>query len=134
MTTDPPAPRPAVLVLDDDAGIRRTMRRFLELYGYSTVEATTFEQALEVVHTRNVFAVILDVRLPGGHTGLDVLRPLRSRPELADIPVLVMTGGVVDEDEERMIARYRAHLFYKPEGFDTLLSFLDQLTGRDRML
>ena len=87
-----------------------------------------------MVRTRDVFAVILDVRLPGGHTGLDVLRPLRGRPELADIPVLVMTGGVIDEDEERMIARYRAHLFYKPEGFDTLLSFLDQLTGRDRML
>lgn len=129
-----PRPRPAVLVLDDDPGIRRTMRRFLGAYGYSTVEAATFEQAIAVVRSGHVFAVILDVRLPGGHTGLDVLGPLRSRPELADIPVLVMTGGIASDEEERLITRHRAHLFYKPEGFDTLLSFLDQLTGRDRMV
>ena len=87
-----------------------------------------------MVRTGQVFAVILDVRLPGGHTGLDVLGPLRRRPELADIPVLVMTGGIVSDEEERLITRHRAHLFYKPEGFDTLLSFLDQLAGRDRMV
>lgn len=125
-------PRPTVLVLDDEPLVRRAMRRFLEVYGYGAVEAATFEEALNLLATTPVFAVILDVRLPGKHTGLDVLSLLRERKELANIPVLVMTGGVVDEDEERLIARHRAHLFYKPEGFDTLLAFLDQITGRDR--
>ena len=131
--TDAPN-RPAVLVLDDEPLVRRTMNRFLATYGYAAVEAATFEEALEVLGTTKVFAVILDVRLPGKHTGLDVIAPLRERPGLADIPVIVMTGGVVDEDEERLIARHKAHLFFKPEGFDTLLSFLDQITGRDRMV
>ena len=126
------APRPNVLVLDDEPLVRRTMNRFLATYGYAAVEAATFEEALEVLRTTKVFAVILDVRLPGRHTGLDVIGPIRERPEFADIPVIVMTGGVVDENEERLIARHKAHLFFKPEGFDTLLSFLDQITGRDR--
>jgi two-component system KDP operon response regulator KdpE len=126
--------RPTVLVLDDEPLVRRTMQRFLAVYGYSAVEAESFEQALEILRTTKVFAVILDVRLPGPHTGLDVLGPLRERSEFADIPVLVMTGGVVDEQEERLIARHRAHLFFKPEGFNALLSFLDQLTGRDRLV
>lgn len=125
--------RPAVLVLDDDPTVRRTMRRFLETYGYTAVEAATFEEAIDVLEgTPRIFAVILDVRLPGPHTGLDVLEPLRSRPQCAEIPVLVMTGGVVDDAEEARITRHRAHLFFKPEGFDTLLDFLDRLTGRDR--
>ena len=34
--------------------------------------------------------------------------------------------------EEAHITRYRSFLFYKPEGFDTLVKFLDVLTGRDR--
>jgi len=120
------------MVLDDEPLVRRTMARFLATYGYAAVEASTFEEAQEILCSRKVFAVILDVRLPGKHTGLDVIAPLRERTELADIPVIVMTGGVVDEDEERLIARHRAHLFFKPEGFDALLSFLDRLTGRDR--
>ena len=31
-----------------------------------------------------------------------------------------------------MVTRQRAHLFYKPEGFESLVGFLDQLTGRDQ--
>jgi CheY-like chemotaxis protein len=123
---------PVVLVLDDDTETRRTMRRFLETYEYGAVEAGTFDEALTILRTAQVFAVILDVRLPGKHTGIDLLEPIRSRAELAKIPILVMTGGVVDDQEARLVTKHRAHLFYKPEGFDTLLSFLDQLTGRDR--
>ena len=130
MTDD--APRPTVLVLDDDPLARRTMCRFLELYGYVGVEAGTLEQTLEILKTTSVFAVILDVRLPGRESGLDLLAPLRSRPETANIPVLVMTGGVVDEGEERLITRHRAHLFFKPEGFDTMLAFLDHISGGGR--
>jgi len=130
-----PAPRLTVLVLDDDLHVRRTLRRFLETYGYGAAEASTYDEAIALLQsTPAIFAVILDIRLGGEHTGLDVLEPLRSRPGFASIPVLVMTGGVVDDAEQARIAKHKAHLFYKPEGFDTLLDFLDQLTGRDRLL
>ena len=130
-----PTPRPTVLVLDDDVHVRRTMRRFLETYGYGAAEASTYDEAIALLqNTPAIFAVILDIRLDGKHTGLDVLEPIRSRPGFARIPVLVMTGGVVDDAEQARIAKHKAHLFYKPEGFDTLLDFLDQLTGRDRLL
>jgi hypothetical protein len=43
-----------------------------------------------------------------------------------------MTGGVLSDAEEASIAKHRAFLFYKPEGFNTIIGFLDQLTGRDR--
>ena len=129
------APRPTVLVVDDDLHVRRTMRRFLETYGYGAAEAATYDEAIALLQTTPaVFAVILDIRLGGEHTGLDVLEPLRNRREFATIPVLVMTGGIVDDAEQARIAKHKAHLFYKPEGFDTLLDFLDQLTGRDRLL
>lgn len=128
-----PTPPPRVLVLDDDETVRRTLRRFLELFGYDAVEAATCDEAIARLETTpGIFAVILDVRLPGGRTGLDVLADLRRRPGLDRLPALIMTGGTVDDDEAARITRHRAHLFYKPEGFDTLLDFLDRLTGRDR--
>lgn len=125
-----PAPL-TVLVLDDEAGVRDSLRRFLSKYGYSALEAATVEQATDVLAREHVDAVILDVRLPGELTGLDVLEALRRQPSLGRIPVLVLTGRTLTESEERMITSRRAHLFYKPEGLDTLLRFLDQLTGRD---
>lgn len=127
------APGPlTVLVVDDEAGVRDTLRRFLGNHGYTTVEAENADRATEVLGRERVDAVILDVRLPGARSGLDVLDVLRMDPSHGEIPVLVLTGGTLTEAEERLVASKRAHLFHKPEGLDTLITFLDQLTGRDQ--
>lgn len=123
---------PTVLVLDDEATMREVGRRFLQAFGYECVEADSIERAVEILRTTSVDAAILDVRLPGCQTGLDLLAAFRQRPELSRIPVLIMTGGVLTDAEEASIARQRGFLFYKPEGFDTIVAFLDRLTGRDR--
>jgi two-component system, sensor histidine kinase len=125
-------PRLTVLVLDDDPVARDAMSRYLRLYGYESIETETVEQAVAAFARETIDAVILDVRLPGPHSGLDALQALRQRPELAAVPVLIVTGAVLSEAEEAAIVRQRAFLFHKPEGLDALVSFLDQLTLRDR--
>ena len=124
--------RPTVLVLDDEPAVRESGRRFLGAHGYGCIEAETFEHALEVLQTTAVDALILDVRLPGQQTGLDLFNALRRQPSLSHVPVLIMTGGVLSDAEESTITKQRGYLFYKPEGFSAIVSFLDQLTGRDR--
>lgn len=79
-----------------------------------------------------MIAAILDVRLPGEHSGLDMLAAFRELDEFKTIPILIMTGGAVSDAEAAAITKHRAFLFYKPEGFTTIINFLDQLTGRDR--
>jgi DNA-binding response OmpR family regulator len=123
---------PTVLVLDDDAGVRSSMERLLQVYGYTALSTSTLDEAQEVLKTRSVQALILDVGLQGDLTGLDLLRSIRARPEFDKAPILIFTGGVLSDAEEALITRHRAFLFYKPEGFDTLINFLDTLTGRDR--
>jgi CheY-like chemotaxis protein len=122
---------PLVLVLDDEENVRRSMRTYLERHAYEALEASTVEGALQIMRTRTVSAVIFDVRLQGSSSGLEALTALRRLPEMATVPVVIITGGILSEDEELQIARQRAHLVYKPEGFDTIVNFLDQLTGRD---
>ena len=64
---------------------------------------------------------------------VDVLQHLRAQPELQSIPAIVWTGGVLTEDEKLIVPRQRAHLVHKrPEGFEALIEFLDQLIGRDQ--
>lgn len=123
---------PIVLVLDDDEGVRTTMADLLVAYGYGAVTASTIDEAHAVLGSRAIEALILDVGLKDGGTGLDLLRTIRERPEFDKAAVLILTGGVLSPSEETLITRSRAFLFYKPEGFDTLVRFLDDLTGRDR--
>ena len=121
-----------VLVLDDEPSMRALLARFLAAHGYHSAEAGTMSEAIDIMRGTRIGAVILDVRLPGAGSALDVLQRLREQPELPSIPAIVLTGGVLTEDEKLMVTRQRAHLFYKPEGFESLVGFLDQLTGRDQ--
>jgi CheY-like chemotaxis protein len=126
----PPDP-PVVLVLDDEPIIRQAAQRFLRGSGYATVEADNVPRALEILRETTVIAAMLDMRLPDGKTGLDVLTDLRNRPEFGDIPVLIVTGSVLTEAEVAAIAKQKGFVFFKPEGFSTIVNFLDRITGRD---
>jgi len=123
---------PTVLVLDDDPGVRSTMARLLQVYGYGAVTAATLDEADKLLETVEIAAMILDVGLQGAATGLDLLSTIRARPGYGKAPILIFTGGILTDEEAMLITRHRAFLFHKPEGFDTLVNFLDTLTGRDR--
>jgi two-component system, response regulator FlrC len=125
-------PSPTVLVVDDEPIVREMGRRFLNACGYGCLEADSIDAALEMLRSTPVDAAIVDVHLPGQFTGVDLLAAFRAQADLNDIPVLIMTGGVLTEAEEAAITKQRGFLFYKPEGFNAIVKFLDQLTGRDR--
>ena len=124
--------RPKVVILDDERTARDLLRRFLARYGYEAVETATSGEAVQALRRQPVEAVILDVRLPEALTGLDVLRLLRREAPLADVPVIILTGAILSEEEELEVTRNRGFLFRKPESLDVLMRFLDQLTGRDQ--
>jgi CheY-like chemotaxis protein len=120
------------MVLDDDPTARLIMRRYLELYGYDTIEAGTVDQAVASLERERVHAVILDVGLAEERTGFDVLRTLRRLPGLEKLPAIVLTGKVLDDAEELSIVRERAYLFQKPESLDVLIQFLNQILDTNR--
>ena len=111
--------------------MRHAARRFLKGSGYACVEAETVDAAIELLRTTPVVAAMLDMRLPDGRTGLDVLTDLRRIPEFQEIPVLIVTGSVLTEAEKLAITKQRGFVFFKPEGFSIIVNFLDRLTGRD---
>jgi CheY-like chemotaxis protein len=118
--------------MDDEPFVRQAARRFLGGSGYACVEAETVDAALELLRTTPVIAAMLDMRLPDGRTGLDVLKDLRGLPEFTEIPVLIVTGSILTDAEVAAIAKLKGFVFFKPEGFSIIVNFLDRLTGRDR--
>ena len=79
----------AVLTVDDDARIRRTLRGVLEDEGHETGEASTASEAYAALEKRRWDAVLLDLTMPGEH-GLDAL--LKIREQAPDTAVIVVSG------------------------------------------
>jgi DNA-binding NtrC family response regulator len=84
------APRSArVLVVDDDAGVRKSLERVLAIFGYETRSAPNAEQADHWLGAERFDAMLLDIELPG-MKGVEFLpRAFARDPELA---VLMLTG------------------------------------------
>ena len=90
----------AILVLDDDPHILRTLEIMLQTDGYGVVCATSGEQALSIVEKRPVDVALVDLQLPG-MSGLDFLRTLRDR--YRDVEVIIITAyGSIDTAVDAM--------------------------------
>ena len=79
----------SILIVDDEAEIRRSLKGVLEDEGYSVSAAESGEAALEALKRRNPDVVLLDIWLPG-MDGLDALSKIR---ELADPPEIIIISG-----------------------------------------
>ena len=82
-------PKPRILVIDDEAAIRDSLRMTLEYEGYEFIGAATGQEGLALVERDNPDLVLLDVKMPG-MDGLEVLDRLRNMNEA--LPVVVVSG------------------------------------------
>ncbi len=79
-----------VLVIDDDPAQRELLTRFLKREGFVARAVTDGASGLEMARTLRPCAILLDVVMPG-MDGWSVLTALKADPELAGIPVIMMT-------------------------------------------
>jgi ammonium transporter len=79
-----------ILVIDDDRTVRELMQRFLHKEGFEVVTASTGEVGLRLARELRPVAITLDVMMPG-MDGWAVLTALKTDPELAHIPVVMLT-------------------------------------------
>ena len=86
---------PAVLLVDDDAGMRELVRAELEREGYDVQEAASADEGLASIENRKPELVLLDVMMP--HVdGWEMLRRIQERHGAGAIPVLMFSGQVDD--------------------------------------
>jgi CheY-like chemotaxis protein len=90
-----------ILVIEDDAAVRRLLIRELEQNGFRTVEAKNGVEALLRIFEHRPDLVLLDILLPGLFDGFEVLRRFRTDPRSAPIPVVVLSNLGQQADIER---------------------------------
>jgi len=116
-----------VLVVDDEASIRELVTTALKLEGYETMSAADGVMALEILGRCRFDAIVVDTVMPR-MDGLTVLRALRSDPDTADTPVLVLSGLTDIGHLERAVEAGASGYVTKPFELRALLEQIGRLT------
>ena len=87
--------QPWILVVDDDAALCDIVHEALSVAGYAPVAVGTGTEALAAARAHPPALILLDHKLPG-MDGPAVLAALQADPHLRTIPVLLLTGSLVD--------------------------------------
>ncbi len=83
-----------LLIVDDERSVRDGCREVAQSLGFSTFVAEKAEHAYRVLEAQNIDVVLLDMRLPGGASGLEILQQIKSRKPEAEIIVITGYGTV----------------------------------------
>ncbi len=121
-----PGDGPRVLVVDDDATLRRTLGLNLRARGYTADLAGTGEAALQMAASHHPDVVILDLGLPGMN-GLEVISGIRG---WSSVPIVVLSGRDAESMKVKALDLGADDYLTKPFGMDELFARIRAATRR----
>lgn len=123
------AMRPLVLVVDDDTLARALIARALRAQPYDLRFASDGIDAMNQLRRTRPDVILMDVRMPG-LDGVSLTQRLKADPQLAPIPVILMTGDVSRETMASSIDVGAAAFLPKPYTRESLTNQLERALGR----
>ena len=102
----------AILLVDDDPRALELLEETLRSAGYETESVRSGTRALEVLSSKLVSAVVLDLLMPG-MDGFEVIRHVRQEATLRELPIFVMTAKSLTKAELAVLTRETQALFHK---------------------
>ncbi|MDH3200305.1 MAG: response regulator [Myxococcales bacterium] len=127
MTVEDTAPRPSILLVDDDDRFRSRMAQAFEERGYEVQEAETYDTAVTIVRDESTELAVVDLRMPG-KSGLELVRELHRIDPSTRVVVLTGYGSIATALEAVRLGA--THYLTKPADVDELIAAFDR-DGRD---
>lgn len=107
-----------IVVIDDNPQDRRLIRRLLQSYkNYRVYEANNGADGLKVIRDRHPDLVVTDLTMPE-MDGIALLNEIKSAPDIAHIPVVVVSAKSITEDDRLVLQRHSESVWTKG-GFET---------------
>src|SRR3982751_4602282 len=121
----------SILVVDDEAPVRAVVMALLEDTQYDVIGAANGRDAVACLwrHPSRFQLVLLDVMMPY-MSGWEVMRTMQTDPELASIPVVIMTAGA--NVRQQALDRGAAGYLSKPLDFDQLLNIAERFCPNEQ--
>jgi DNA-binding response OmpR family regulator len=107
-----------ILIVDDEEDWRRLLSKILKGEGYQVYPAPDAAAAREWLSANRPNLIILDVMMPDGN-GLDLCRWIRSKPELAKVPIILNSGIRDDETVKYALDAGAVDFVKKPVDWKT---------------
>ena len=131
MMTAPPRKPATVLIVDDEAGLRRVLARFLERHGYHVLSAGTAESAYEMLATEEADALLLDIHLPT-MSGLALYLAIIHRWPALEGHIAIMTGDADAEEVRTWLDHHHCTVIRKPFNLKQVADWVSLALQRDR--
>ncbi len=120
-----------ILIVDDEENIRKSLKMIFEYEGYATLEASSGEEALQLIdETVGLDLILLDIRLPG-LDGLELLSELKQRPYSPEVIMISGHGTVQTAVEATKLGAF--DFFEKPLHRDRVLLSIRNALSQNRL-
>ena len=131
MMTAPPRKPATVLIVDDEAGLRRVLERFLGRHGYRVLSAGTAEAAYEMLASEEAHALLLDIHLPT-MSGLALYLAIIHRWPALEGHIAIMTGDAEAEEVRTWLDHHRCTVIRKPFNLRQVSDWVSSALQQDR--
>jgi DNA-binding response OmpR family regulator len=128
--TLPPRTPPTVLIVDDEAGLRRVVERFLVRHGYRVLSAGTAEAAYELLNSEIADALLLDIHLPT-MSGLALYLAIIHRWPALEGHVAIMTGDAEAEEVRTWLEHHHCVVIRKPFNLQQVAEWVSSVVQRN---
>ena len=129
--TSPPRTPPTVLIVDDEARLRRVLERYLERHGYRVLSVGSAESAYEVLATEHADALLLDIHLPT-MSGLALYLAIIHRWPVLEGHIAIMTGDAEAEEVRTWLEHHHCMVIRKPFNLQQVADWVSDVLHRDR--
>jgi DNA-binding NtrC family response regulator len=119
-----------VLLVDDEAGIRRSVGRFLRRYGCEVQAVATGTDAIEALANKEFDVVISDIRMPG-LTGKELYRMLEQGHPHMTSRIIFMSGDLMRAETRDFLEECGCPSLQKPYELADLVRILEELWDND---
>ncbi|MFC1975107.1 response regulator transcription factor [Chloroflexota bacterium] len=115
-----------ILIIDDSSYQRRLIRKFIEIQGHQTIEATNGNEGLEMIDTHAPDCILLDLIMPEA-SGFELLETLQKQN--SKIPAVVVTADVQASTHKQCLDLGAAAVVNKPVDSKQLRKTIEQILG-----
>ena len=123
MMNAPPAKVRTILVVDDEAGLRRVLERILTRHGYRVLTAGSAETAYELLISEEADALLLDIHLPT-MSGLALYLAIIHRWPALEGRIAIMTGDAEADEVRTWLEHHRCTVIRKPFNLDQVTEWV----------
>ena len=105
-----------ILVIEDEADAAELFAEMMRVSGFRVIKTSSSTPAIAIMNAEKPDVVLLDIMMPE-LSGLDILRQMRGDPQLANVPVVVVSAKTMPADIQKGMEAGAFTYLTKPFGF-----------------